>query len=112
MKIGIVGWGIESQSAFNFFGPGHDYLIVNEHPRDDFPAESPSVKLQFLNNERPVGMVGSVVDLSYLNGMETCDKIIYSPSSFKNLQKKFGSDNSFWSKATTVQNIFFENCKS
>lgn len=112
MKIAIVGWGIEGQSAFNFFGPNHNYLIVNEHPRDDFPAKSASVKLQFLSGERPVGMPGNVVNLSYLNGIETYDKIIYSPSSYKNLQKKFGSENSFWSKATTVQNIFFENCKS
>lgn len=112
MKIAIVGWGVEGQSAYRYFGPEHDYLIVNEHPRDDFPAKSPSIKLQFLSNERPVGMVGNVVDLSYLDGIETYDKIIYSPSSYKNLQRKFGSDNSFWSKATTVQNIFFENCKS
>lgn len=112
MKIAIVGWGIEGQSAFKFFGPDHNYLIVNEHPRDDFPAESASVKLQFIGGERPVGMPGNVTNLSYLDGLETYDKIIYSPSSYKNLQKKFGSDNSFWSKTTTVQNIFFENCKS
>lgn len=112
MKIAIVGWGVEGQSAFKFFGPDNDYLIVNEHPRDDFPAPSPSVKLQFLRDERPVGMVGNVADLSYLDSVDSYDKIIYSPTSYKNLEQKFAGQQDFWNKATTVQNIFFENCKT
>ena len=112
MKIGIVGWGVEGQSAYRYFGPGHDYLIVNEEPRDDFPPASDKVKLQYLKSDRPSGMVGSATDLSYLDGLGACDKIVYSPSSYRNLQKVYGSDRSFWDKTTTVQNIFFENSQS
>ncbi len=112
MRIGIVGWGIEGQSAFNFFGPQHEYLIVNEHPRDDFPAPSGKIKLQFLKSERPIGMVSNVADLSYLKGLNTCDKIVYSPTSYKNLQAVYGSNKNFWTKTTTVQNLFFENVRT
>ena len=52
MKIGIVGWGIETQSAYRYFGPEHEYLIVNEHPRDDFPPQSDKVKVQFVAEEK------------------------------------------------------------
>jgi len=109
MRIAIVGWGVEGQSAAKFFGPTHEFLIVNEHPRADFPAQSAKVKLQYLEADRPIGMVGNVADLSYLEGLAGCDKIVYSPSSFKNLQKVYGQDKNFWGKATTVQNLFFEN---
>lgn len=112
MKIGIVGWGLEGQSAFNFFGSQHQYLIVNEHPRDDFPAPSGKIKLQYLKADRPIGMVSNVADLSYLEGIDACDKIIYSPTSYKNLQATFGKSKNFWAKTTTVQNLFFENVKT
>ena len=112
MKIGIIGWGIEGQSAFKFFGPEHEYLIVSEEPRDDFPARSDKIKIQFLNSPRPVGITGNVKDLSYLDDIENCDKIVYSVTNAKNLEKKFGQDQSLWAKATTVQHIFFETVKS
>jgi UDP-N-acetylmuramoylalanine--D-glutamate ligase len=112
MKIAIVGWGIEGQSAFNYFGPSHSYLIANEHSRDDFPQSSDSVHIQYLNQERPPGMTGNVKDLSYLNGIENCDKIIYSVASRKNLEEKFTADSDFWKKAVSVMSIFFENVKT
>src|SRR3990172_5419275 len=112
MKIAIVGWGVEGQSAYRFFGPEHEYLIVNEHHRDDFPPVSDKVKLQFLPIDKPPGMTGTVADLSYLQGIETYDKIIYSVVSYKNLRQTYGDDRSFWAKATTIQHIFFETCRS
>ena len=112
MRIAIVGWGLEGQSVYRFFGNKHDYLIVNEHQRDDFPLQSEKVKLQYLPQDKPTGMTGTVEDLSYLEGIDSCDKIIYSVVAFKNLQKVYGNDKSFWDKATTIQHIFFASCPS
>ena len=112
MKIGIVGWGLEAQSAYRHFGPGHDYLIVNESVQDDFPPESDKIKVRYLANKAPVGIGGQVKDLSYLEGIETCDKIVYQPTAFFNLKKAFGDNPHFWAKATTALDIFFENCPS
>ena len=112
MKIGIVGWGIEGQSAYHYFGPEHDYLIVNEEPRGDFPPESDKVKIQFISQARTPGLTGNVKDLSYLNGLEACDKIIYSPTAYKNLKEHFGDDPGVWGKATTERHIFFETVKT
>lgn len=112
MKIGIAGWGVEGQSAFRYFGPQHDYLIVNEEPRDDFPAQSDKVQVRFINTPRQPGLTGNVADLSYLDGLEACDKIVYSVVNAKNLEKKFGRGKQFWAKATTVQQLFFENVKT
>src|SRR6185436_11085529 len=106
MKIGIVGWGLEAQSAFKYFGPEHDYLIVNESKQDDFPDESDHIKIRFLENEAPVGIAGQIRDLSYLDGIEACEKVIYQPTAYFNLKKKFGDDENFWSKATTAYDIF------
>lgn len=112
MKIAIVGWGVEGQSAYRYFGPDHEYLIVNEHPRDDFP-DSDSVKLKFNPSEKPPGITSNVTDLTYLDGIEDYDQIIYSVTSVKNLEKHFGLDNkAFWNKAKTVQHIFFEQVKT
>src|SRR5580765_5873287 len=105
MKIGIVGWGLEGQSAYKYFGPDNDYLIVNEEPSPNLPAQSDKVKVQFLSGERTPGLTGNVDDLSYLNGIENCDKVIYSVTSAKNLEKKFGKDQKFWSKAKTIQHL-------
>ncbi len=93
-----------------FFGPEHDYLIVNEHPRDDFPPRSEKVKVHFLDSEKPAGISGNVEDISYLEGIEDCDKIIYSVTSYWNLKKAFGDDKRFWDKTTTALELFFENC--
>jgi len=112
MKIGIIGWGVEGQSAFRYFGPEHQYLIVNEEPREDFPEQSDNIKLQFINTERQPGVTGNVQDLSYLDGIENCDKVIYSVTNAKNLEKRFGNDADFWAKATTTQHIFFEEVKT
>lgn len=109
MKIAIVGWGIEGQSVYNYFGPEHEYLIVNEHPRNDFPSQTNNLKVQFLPDEKPTGITSNVADLSYLNGIEQYEKIIYTPTAIKNLKSKFGQDQDFWAKTTCAIKIFFEN---
>ncbi|OVE78580.1 UDP-N-acetylmuramoyl-L-alanine--D-glutamate ligase, partial [bacterium G20] len=76
------------------------------------PAESDKVRLQFLKAEKPPGITSNVTDLSYLDGVEQCDKIIYSVTAARNLEQKFGAASDFWRKATTIQHIFFENVKS
>src|SRR3989344_3967997 len=111
MRIGIVGWGIETQSAYSYFGPEHEYLIVNEEPRDDLPRAD-NVKCQFLPEKKPPGITSNVTDLSYLDGIEKCDKIIYSVTAVKNLEQKFGQDKDFWQKATSVWHIFFKEVKT
>lgn len=112
MKIGIVGWGVEGQSAYKYFGSGHEYLIVNEEPRDDFPAQSDNVKVQFINSPRTPGLTGNVADLSYLDGLVACDKIIYTAPAAKVLEKKFSQNKDFWPKTATIQHIFFEEVKT
>ena len=109
MKIGIVGWGLEAQSAYRFFGPQNNYLIVNESAQDDFPPESEQVEVRYLPEKAPVGIGGQVQDLSYLEGIETCDKIVYQPTSYFNLEKFFGGNKELWAKTTTAYDIFFEN---
>lgn len=112
MKIGLIGWGVETKSAFNYFGSEHDYLIASEEPRPDFPAESDKVKVQFINEQRQPGIGGNVANLSYLNGIETCDRIIYTPIARKTLEAVYPPDDHFWKKAVTIQHIFFENVKT
>ena len=112
MKIGIVGWGLEGQSAYRFFGPDHEYLIVNEEPREDFPEQTQKIKVQFLPGVRQPGLTGNVEDLSYLDGLGACDKVVYTSPAAKNLEKKFANDKDFWSKATTTQHLFFEVTKT
>ena len=112
MRIGIVGWGLEGQSAYRFYGAEHEYLIVNEEPRDDFPMQDNKTQVQFVTTPRTPGLTGNVSDLSYLDGLEFCDKIIYTAPAAKNLEKKFGHDKDFWAKATTIQHIFFQEVRS
>lgn len=112
MRIGIVGWGLEGQSAFKYFGPEHEYLIVNEEPRDDFPAPSEKIKVQFISAERTPGLTSNVTDLSYLDGLDACDKVIYTPTSYPNLRQRYKSDNDFWPKTTSIWHIFFETVKT
>lgn len=112
MKIGIVGWGLEGQSAFKYFGPQHDYLIVNEEPAANFPPQSDKLKVQFIDKPRRPGVTGNVTDLSYMDGLETCDKVVYTAPAAKNLETKFGQDPAFWAKAITIQHIFFETVKT
>ena len=84
MRIGIVGWGLEGQSAYRFYGAEHEYLIVNEEPRDDFPMQDNKTQVQFVTTPRTPGLTGNVSDLSYLDGLEFCDKIIYTAPAAKN----------------------------
>jgi UDP-N-acetylmuramoylalanine--D-glutamate ligase len=112
MKIAIVGWGIEGQSAFNYFGPEHEYLIVNEQPLSNFPQESDKIKIQYLHEEKPTGTTGNVKDFSYLKGLEECDKIVYTPTARKNLEEAFKDTPGFWKKATSAVAIFLETSKS
>jgi UDP-N-acetylmuramoylalanine--D-glutamate ligase len=112
MRIGIVGWGIEGQSAYKYFGSGHDYLIVSEEPISNELPKSDRVRVQFLPHQRKPGLTGNVADLSYMNGLQDCDKVIYATPAAKNLEKKFGNDADFWAKATTIQHIFFEDVKT
>lgn len=112
MRIAIVGWGIDGKSAYNFFGPEHDYLIVNEEPADDFPPESDRVKVQFINKPRTPGITSNVEDWSYLEGIENCDKIVYSVTASKVLEKLFKDNQDFWLKATTAPQIFFDEVKT
>jgi UDP-N-acetylmuramoylalanine--D-glutamate ligase len=112
MKIAIVGWGVEGQSAYKYFGPDHEYLIVNEQSLSDFPPESDKVKVRYLSSDKPPGVTGNVEDLSYLDGVDECDKILYSVTSRKNLHRKFGDSPEFWAKTTSVMQIFFENVKT
>jgi len=111
MKIGIIGWGLEGQSAYRYFGPDHEYLIVNEQPSDKFPTGD-NVKIQFVDKEKGYALRGSVTDLSYLDGIENCDKIVFQPTAYFNLKKVFGNNQDFWAKATTAYDIFSEECPS
>jgi UDP-N-acetylmuramoylalanine--D-glutamate ligase len=108
MRIAIIGWGIEGKSAFEYFGPEHEYLIASEQPLADFPEESDKIKVQHLSAEKPAGITGNVADLSYLDGIEDCDKIVFTPTSRKNLEEKFKDNHDFWNKATTALDIFYE----
>lgn len=110
MRIGIVGWGLEAQSAYRFYGPGHEYLIVSEAKQDDFPEQTDKIRVRYVDSTAPPGIGGQVQDLSYLKGVEDCDKIVYQPTAYFNLKKVFGDNSVFWDKATTAYDIFFENC--
>jgi len=112
VKIGIVGWGVEGKSAYQYFGPDNEYLIVNEQPLPDFPEESDKIKIQHLNQDKPAGITGNVKDLSYLEGIESCDKIVFTPTSRKNLEEKFGDNSDFWSKSETALDIFYRDVKT
>jgi len=112
MKIGIVGWGVHGQGAYKFFGPQHSYLIVNEQPSDDFPPQSDKVQIQFIRSDKPPGLTGNVKDLSYLEGLDKCDQIIYTPTAYKNLRQVYGNNERFWSKVTTEEKIFFETART
>ncbi len=70
MKIGLVGWGLETQSAYRYFGGHHDYLIVSEEPRDDLPKGS-NVTIQTNEKKRKPGLTANAEDLNYLVGIDT-----------------------------------------
>ena len=112
MKIGIVGWGLEAQSAYRFLGPDNEYLIVNETKQDDFPESSDKITVRYLEQDKPIGISGQVDDLSYLKGIDGCDRIVYQPTAYFNLKKYFGNSPAFWSKATTVYDMFFDKCST
>ena len=52
------------------------------------------------------GLVGNVADLTYLDGVEDCQQIIFAAASRKNLEKHFDENSDFWQKAKTIQHIF------
>lgn len=111
MKIGLVGWGIETQSAYRYFGDSHNYLIVNEEPRDDFPEES-NVAVRANSAMRAPGLTSNVADLGYLKGIEDCDVIVVSPTAKKTLEKTYTPDDLIWRKTTSNLQLFFENTPS
>ncbi len=113
MRITLVGWGIETQSAYRYFGEQHQYLIVSEEDREDLPKESPNIKLRVLSEKRPIGLTGNVTDLSYLQDLtDGADLIIYTPTARKNLEKIYSQNDPFWQTATTTLEYFFENTPS
>ena len=107
MKIGFVGWGVETQSAFRYFGPANEYVITNEEPRDDFP-EGDNIKVYSLENKRDVGLVGNVEDLSYLDHLSDCELVVYQPSAHKNLEKHFPLDSPFGSNQKLYSTSFLK----
>jgi UDP-N-acetylmuramoylalanine--D-glutamate ligase len=107
VKIGLAGWGIETISAYHFFGPEHDYVICNEEPRDDFPKTG-NIELYFIDKKRQPGLVGNVSDLSYFEPLIDCDKVVIVTPARKNLEKYFGLDHPIWNKITDAERIFFE----
>lgn len=111
MKIALVGWGVETKSAYNYLGPEHNYLIVSEEPRDDFPADV-NVEVRTLHAHRKPGLTSTVTDLSYMEGLESYDKVIFTPTSRKNLEKIYPENSHFWQIATSTLHIFFEEAPS
>jgi UDP-N-acetylmuramoylalanine--D-glutamate ligase len=109
MNIALVGWGIETKSAYKYLGSEHNYLIVSEEPITDSP-NSENVTTKSIESKRNPGLTGNVEDLSYLHGLESADLIIYSPSAHKNLEKVYDQNNPIWKKAKTTLHLFFENC--
>jgi UDP-N-acetylmuramoylalanine--D-glutamate ligase len=107
MRIALVGWGIESQSAYHYFGNTHTFIIVNEEPRNDFPKGG-NIEVYSLDQSRRPGLVGNVEDLSYLDHIVDADLIIYQPSARKNMEKRFVSSDPVWNKTKTIQHLFFE----
>lgn len=108
MHIGLVGWGVETSSAYRYFGDTHTYLIVSEEPRDDFPSRE-NVEVRALDTERKAGLTSTVTDHSYLAGLENLDLVVYSPTARKNLENVYPSDSRFWDIAKSSLEIFFEN---
>jgi hypothetical protein len=106
MKIALVGWGVETKSAYTYYGHEHNYLIVSEEPVNDFP-NSANVSVRSLDNVRKPGLTGNVDDLSYLEGLEEFDLAIYTPSAHKNLEKVYNNASSFWQIAKTTLDSFF-----
>ncbi len=116
MKISFAGWSMENIAGYEYLKKiyGADFrnfeiTIHNESPASNIPDEQ-NIKLKCLEGERPVGLVGKVTDLSYFDGVEDADLIIYQPTTAKNLEKKYGIDSPIWLKAKTIQHLFFENC--
>jgi UDP-N-acetylmuramoylalanine--D-glutamate ligase len=111
MKIGLVGWGVETKSVYRYYGVSHTYFIVSEEPLQDAPIGE-NVTIQTLQEDRPVGLTSTVTDLSYLEGVEQCELIIYTSTARKNLKKKYAEDSDFWSKAYSTIELFFQKCPS
>lgn len=109
MNIALVGWGVETKSAYRYFGKEHTYVIVSEEPVKDAPRTS-NVEIRQLEETRKPGLTSTVDDLSYLGNLEDFDRIIYTPTARKNLEKMYPEDSIFWQKAQSSLHIFFELC--
>lgn len=109
MKIALVGWGVETKSAYQYYGTNHTYLIVSEEPLSDTP-KSENISTRSLEITRKPGLTGNVDDLSYLENLESFDLVIYTPSAHKNLEKVYDSTSPFWKVAKTTLEVFFEVC--
>lgn len=109
MTIGLVGWGLETQSVYRYLGGHNDYVIYSEEPRDDFPKGS-NITVKTLTKQRQPGVTSNVDDLSYLEGIEVCDKIVLTPTAKKSFEKLHPKDTEIWEKTTTNLQIFFEDC--
>ncbi len=109
MKIALIGWGLETQSAYRFFGDEHEFLIVSEEPKKDFP-DGDNITIQANTATRDPGLTANVTDLAYLKGIDTCDSVVVTPTAKKTLEKAFPADHPLWRKTTTNTQLFFEHC--
>ena len=109
MHIALVGWGIETKSAFRFYGDAHSFVVFNEEPVSEVP-EGNTVEFRTLQGARDPGLTGNANDLSYLDGLEDFDLVIYTPTARKNLEKVYAADSPIWEKCTSSMQLFFENC--
>ncbi len=111
MNIGLVGWGVETQSAYRYFGTANNYLICSEEPLHSAPLPD-NVTVQSLSDARPPGLTGNVSDLSYLGGVDECDLIVVSPTAKKVLESVYPPGHAIWPKVTSSMQIFFEKCQN
>jgi UDP-N-acetylmuramoylalanine--D-glutamate ligase len=108
MKIGVIGWGIETQAMYSYFGAEHSYVICSEHVRADFPSGQ-YVTIQTLADIRTKGDSGKNQDLSYMLNLEDCDVIALTPTARNNFVKVYKDNPGVLAKITTAQHVFFEN---
>lgn len=108
MKIGLVGWGVETQSVFRYLGSENSYVIANEHRASNFPDGS-NIHLSILEVDKNKGDSGSESDLSYLDALIGCDKIYYTPVAWPNLVKRFSLNKELINRCTTMMQLFIDS---